>query len=58
MAVNDAVELHRAGFVKRLKSIVKYISEIEIALIKVFLFLGTLLSLSKWLWSEIARFLR
>jgi ectoine hydroxylase-related dioxygenase (phytanoyl-CoA dioxygenase family) len=48
----------RGNFVERLKTIVKGIPEIELALIKIFLLLGTFLTLSKWLWSEICQLLK
>jgi hypothetical protein len=48
----------RTGLAERLKTIVKGIPEIELALIKIFLLLGTFLTLSKWLWSEICQLLK
>jgi hypothetical protein len=48
----------RANFVEKLRTITKRIPEIELALIKIFLLLGTFLTLSKWLWSEICQLLK
>jgi len=47
-----------SGGPTKVKSIVNYISDIEIALVKVFLLLGTLLTLGKWLGSEIYHILK
>jgi hypothetical protein len=49
---------NKPTLVERLKTIVKGIPEIELALIKIFLLLGTFLTLSKWLWSEICQLLK